>query len=333
MAKITYSLKEFSMKKATSGKLCAVLDTSKEPEDPEHPYIVSNVIYDSTKKVWKKNSYLVGVGICTGDSRQIEITIDSSNYIFNSDGNSAYPTAKGYKIMLAETATEIMSAGSSATSATTATTNRRAGGVIETEVVDLEAPKEVIVEYLNARDHFAINALKTILERTNKDVSSLSSNEIGYYCNVAYEWAAGMMTAAANARSTYVEETPSSVDAVNLESNTEKILYDISKAVGKEASDERKITAMPNLNIATMPSVNVNQLPNVTVGVNNTVQMSGSINLGESGLGRDAQHPIYISGNGLTQAEVDARIKAWLSATTIVSDGQGGWELNVPNNI
>lgn len=323
MAKITYNLIEnFNIESAFQGALCVVVK-----EGAVSP--ISNVrLKENTTNQWEKNPNFIGAGICVMKTVcEVKITIDSTTYTFNSSGNPLYSTPKDFRLKLATITTDVMSAGTSATTATMATTTRRAGGSVETEVVDLEEPQEVIVEYLNARDQFAINALKTIMERSNKDIASMSSNEINHYCNVAYEWAASMMTVAANVRSQYVDETQATVDATSLETNTEKILYDISKAVGKEASDERKITAMPNLNIATMPSVNVTQLPNITT------QASGSISLGDTGLGRDAQHPIYISGNGMTQAEVDTRIKAWLNATTIVSDGQGGWELNVPNNI
>jgi hypothetical protein len=81
------------------------------------------------------------------------------------------------------------------------------------------------------RDNFALKALKTLMQRSEKDPSSLSNNEMSFYCDVAYQWAANTMSAAAKVRATIEDETGPSVAEESLTTNTEKLLYDMSEAI------------------------------------------------------------------------------------------------------
>lgn len=74
------------------------------------------------------------------------------------------------------------------------------------------------------------------MQRADKDPASLSNNEMSFYCDVAYQWAANMMSAAAKVRATMQDETGTSVDEESLTTNTEKLLYDMSEALNKTAT-------------------------------------------------------------------------------------------------
>lgn len=323
MAKITYTLTDFDSDKAAEGALCVAVKYNYTDSS------ISNLVADSTADIttWSKNTNFLGAGICQYNKGTFYLVVDSIRYSFNSKGDSSDYITRQYKLMLASVDASVMSTGTSATSSTTSVT-RRSSSEVTTETTEEEST--VLVDYLTARDHFANQALKSLIASI-PNAATLSSNEISFYCNMAYEWAAGMMNAAANARSTFEDEEGTSIDTSTLETNTEKILFEISQKVGKESTSGVKVTEMPELTLSSVPNLKVTSLPTLEVNDINVVN-SGSTSIGSNGLGRDAEHPLYIAGNGLTQSEVDARIKAWLNATTIVADGDG-WVLNVPESI
>lgn len=334
MAKITYTFEsEFNIEKAINGALCVVVTSNATSP-------ISNVkLSGIDSNQWEENPEFIGAGICIKKSHsEVLITIDNSTYSFNYGGNPLGATPTDYRLRLAKIESDVMSVGLAATSTTTSVTKKyipvtkvkgEVKPVISTETTD--GGGEVIVDTLTARDQFAVQALKAIMPSIESP-TTVDNSVINFYCDVAYRWAAGMMNAAANTRSTYEDTTKQTISTESLETNTEKILYDISQSLDKGASDTRKITELPDLVVDTLPSLSIGQMPNVTMVVSGPVQVSGTIQLGDTGIGRDAQHPLYISGDGMTLSEVDARIKAWLNATTIVADGTG-WKLDVPNSI
>ena len=88
---------------------------------------------------------------------------------------------------------------------------------------------QVVVDDLNARDKFAIEALNSLVANISNP-AALSGNEMHYYCESAYEWAAHMMTAAAKSRSTVGREYREGTTAetvTNLSNNTEKLLNNL----------------------------------------------------------------------------------------------------------
>lgn len=88
---------------------------------------------------------------------------------------------------------------------------------------------------LNARDEFATQVLNGMLSKLPSP-AGLSDNEMNYYCNAAYQWAANMMAASARSRSTDDDQTSSSANmeqTTALESNTEKLLHNLVVATGE----------------------------------------------------------------------------------------------------
>jgi hypothetical protein len=185
-----------------------------------------------------------------------------------------------------------------------------------------------------------------------------------YYCNAAYEWAGLMMTAAANARPSSVnngETTPTSetVPVSTLDNNTEILLNNM--LVEFEKTDT-------NINTPDSPvlakRIDVPRLINwltayqsyqeggetKTVGLYDLIKAikdlgsgsSGSsfdgkitempdVNIGNMGLGRDNSHPIYISGGGFPTK--DALAASFGAATlksfvTFNENGAVGWSNN-----
>lgn len=230
MAKITYNLSPFDPAKAKQGALCVM------------------VLKDySESTILNTNPSFGGVGICRyKDPGTYLITISSELYKFNEKGNSSDLTSKAYKLLLGEVQQTLSGAGGAVESNTRTVVTRSADGTYSSETT--EEDNTVLVEGLTVRDNFALNALKTLMQRSEKDPSSLSNNEMSFYCDVAYQWAANMMSAAAKVRATIEDETGPSVAEESLTTNTEKLLYDMSEAIIEaQATMEDLVQAVQDL--------------------------------------------------------------------------------------
>lgn len=211
MAKITYNLSAFDPLKAKQGALCIMVTTS---------YSEATIVNTSAS--------FGGAGICKyKDGDRYLLTVNSVLYSFNKQGNSA--DGSSYKLLLGEVQQELSGAGGAVESNIKTVVTRNADGTYSSETT--EEDNTVLVEGLTVRDNFALNALKTLMQRSEKDPSSLSNNEMAFYCDVAYQWAANMMSAAARVRATMEDETGPSVAEESLTTNTEKLLYDMSDAI------------------------------------------------------------------------------------------------------
>ena len=211
MAKITYNLSAFDPLKAKQGALCIMVTTS---------YSEATIVNTSAS--------FGGAGICKyKDGDRYLLTVNSVLYSFNRQGNPA--DKSNYKLLLGEVQQELSGAGGAVESNMRTVVTRSADGTYSSETT--EENNTVLVEGLTTRDNFALNALKTLMQRAEKDPSSLSNNEMSFYCDVAYQWAANMMSAAARVRATIEDETGPSVDEESLTTNTEKLLYDMSEAI------------------------------------------------------------------------------------------------------
>ena len=94
---------------------------------------------------------------------------------------------------------------------------------------------------LEARDHFAIAALSMIMRNIDAP-EQLDDANILLFSQAAYRWARGMMQAAADSREGDSTSQGSGTETVevspgDLQSNTEKILYNISQFM-KQASED-----------------------------------------------------------------------------------------------
>ena len=329
-----YELTTFDTIKAEQGALCVVVDDAS----------LTEVSSDDA----------IGAGICTKSSGDyVNIVINSVKYSFNSKGTGVSSNAIGLFIKLGKpTDTDsITTEGSSIHSnvKNTIAKTRGAGGEIEYDPPQPEYGNfNVFVDQLNARDEFAAQALRGMLSHINNP-AALSDNEMNYYCNSAYKWAANMMTTAAKVRAVITDETEDTGDEEEitaLETNTEKLLKNIIVAL--ERTDE-KVTPqgaqspvyyervsipalMEFLNNYVKDGNNTVGLKDLIAAINNISgggQGSGTMNIGDEGLGRSSSHPIHVS---VDNSSIDTRIKAWLNATKVEVGGVQ-YSLIVPNSI
>lgn len=420
MAKQTYILKPFEHSKASSGALCIMVKNDVSDK-------ITNINSDGTS-----NSNFMGAGICTQGNGGFTMMINGVIYQFNSKGEGLYPLSiRSWKLMLGEVETIINTSGNAATSNTTTIVTRGQDGSTTTKV-DYSKTNDVIIDSLNARDEFAVNVLKQLLSSI-PNPSAISNNEMNFFCNRAYQWAANMMEASANARGSFTQEastttgTPSNVttradiSSDSLSSNTEKLLNNIVSALertdyAETISDKIVYSERVKVQFSELidflntyvkgdtktvtdsegkPSTttSVLGLKDIIAAIDRLSKSStGEVSIGNQGLGRDKDHPFYMTGGGFPTRQalaaslastaisdfltfntdgavgyspkaevkksilgwleeyadlnafyqdlqtkvtetVDARVKAWLSATTVVSDDNGGYKLNVPSSI
>lgn len=360
MAKITYKLSPFDATSASQGALC-VMVSGGYPE--AEGTTITNV--DIIEGAEVKNANFFGAGICRKVNSQYLLVINSIAYTFNASGSGTSYNSRDYKLMIGEIADSISTVGNTVDTTTTGGTTRTNDGSSTT--ISDEAGQSV-VDSLNARDHFAVQALKAMMEKV-ADPASLSNNEMNFYCQQAYQWAANMMTLAASSRASLDDETASTSTSTvaigSLESNTEKLLNNLVAELA--CTDERSIATveywskdgeedttidpeddswthhpatygyserMVNPTLNTILSAYVAHTPvsgepasKTTVGLDDLIQAISSIsvtatggnatidltsltaaitdlgttrtaNIGSSGLGRDNDHPLYISGGG-----------------------------------
>lgn len=211
--KVTYNLRNFVAAKASSGALC-----------------VMTLKNYSSGTITSTDAAFGGAGICRLVApKTYALTVSSVVYLFNEMGNSVDEDSENYKLHLGEIPQDLAGAGGAVGSDVKTVVTRATDGTYTSDTI--EQANTVLIESLNARDNFAINALRTIMMRADKDPATLSNNEMAYYCDVAYQWASNMMTAAAKVRATIEDESGPSVDEASLTSNTEKLLYDMSEAI------------------------------------------------------------------------------------------------------
>ena len=350
MATTKYKVHDFVYKKAEQGALVAMVKST-----------VANDAEVSTATETGSTPTLIGTGIMRVKSPNSNLLIISSvTYTFNYEGKCITEDFFDYKLMLAETLDKASEVGSVVeTDGTTGITRGVDGSVTYTE----EEGQSVVVSTLEARDQFAINALKTLMERYDKDPSTLSDNEMAFLCENAYQWAANMMTQASKVRATVTTETSGegggesgetggftrgvSVDSSELTDTTDKLINNIVAAL--EKTDESEGTgenikyservSIPKLiewlNNYSKHTPENEQDTKTTVGLEdliNAIKAIGSEggettvdfttlvtainathtnNIGNGGLGRDAEHPIYMSGGGFpTKAALGAAFVA-----------------------
>lgn len=376
MAKQTYILKPFESSKASAGALCVMVKNGVSDK-------ITNINSDGTA-----NPNFMGAGICTQGNGGFTMMINGVVYQFNSKGEGLHPLSiRSWKLMLGEIEATINTSGNAATSNTTTIVTRGQDGSTTTKV-DYSKTNDVIIDSLNARDEFAVNVLKQLLSSV-PNPSALSNNEMNFFCNRAYQWAANMMEASANARGSFTQEastttgTPSNVTTradvttESLSSNTEKLLNNIVSALertdyaetvsGKVIYHDRVkvqftelmdflktyvkngesvvglkdlISAINKDLVASLGKINdsnsavLNKLADIAVANDNTVKALSDTTATQAksieSLSNDVES---LKSQGITSADIDARVKAWLNATTIVSDDNGGYKLNVPSSI
>ena len=238
MARVGYNLRDFNKEDVARGLLCVIVTSTFTGTE------IYNINTDGSQ-----NNDFIGVGICRSIHFDgFAIMINNTTYEFSNEGIGIEKTVSdGYVIKLGTVINTLSTAGNAVKSNSTTVTEVTSRGSAEGTSTSTyyNTPSTVVIDSLNARDEFAINALRELLKNVEKP-EALSDNEMNYYCNAAYQWAANMMSASAAARGTYDDKTTSTTDTSEasvttseLSSNTEKLLNNI--VVALQRTDEKTI--------------------------------------------------------------------------------------------
>ena len=200
---------------------------------------------------------------------------------------------------------------------------RSASGTTTT-TVNYGSGSDIIIDSLNARDEFAVQALKQLLDKV-PNPTAVSDSEMSYYCDAAYQWAAHMMEASANARGSFNQQSSSTemtttradVAESSLSTNTEKLLNNIVSALEKTQSTLNKILEFDNNYYKN--GVNITNMSTLVTAINSlTSAVSSRVSSVNSSISSNASG---ISSLNSSVSSLDARVTALENAST---DSGGG---------
>lgn len=272
----TYNIKAFDWQEAKEGSLCAmVLATYKGKST------ITNT--DTTN--------FGGVGICVVKSTNTCILmVDSIGYVFDFKGNPVSPNAAKYVLKLATIVEKVKTGGNAIQSSVINVTTRSTGGSVSTKTSI--GNTTVMIDGLTPRDEFAVQALRELLHYDRqKDPSSLSDNEMSFYCNMAYRWAANMMNESAKTRAIYKDNTATTnlkeAAVGELTNNTEKLLNNIMVALKKTDAKITLNNKSQDAECVTIPETNVllNRIANALDVIASKMSSGSSSGSGGSGGG------------------------------------------------
>lgn len=197
MALRMYSLSEFDSQKAASGSLCAIVSAD----------------YQETS-IMSSNENLKAIGICTQASNHFNLRYEGKLWQINYQGECLNdPDVKPYIISHSSpiadgsgskpvtgdfTGDEDEEEGGESGSGEGSTTTDPESGSTETDSTDttnLTSSSKALI------DEFAIVMLQAILSKVDRNITGISENEMDYYCDTAYKWAACMMSSRTDALS------------------------------------------------------------------------------------------------------------------------------------
>ena len=237
MARIQYQVTSFNAEQAKAYSLVAMVKND----------VTTGTILYNIDEQGSANPNFKGSGIARYKSNngRFEFSYGGLTYTFSTSGVSSDSASAGYKLMMAQVIENVNPSGNAITGTNTGSTQRDQYGQISDGGITYEK-RVIAIDSQNARDQFATEILNSILQKLDVDPSSLDSSARSHYCQVAYDWAANMMTASANARGTFTDATETSAAAKQqaigaLENNTDKLLNNL--IVELEKTDEKTTEA------------------------------------------------------------------------------------------
>ena len=312
MARTVYNISAFDPSQVMEGTLCVMVSSS-----------VSGSTIANIDTSGSANASFKGAGICKIEGLDTySMMVQGVKYKFNKSGAGIY-SASSYKIMLASIDSNAASSGNAIKSSSTTVVTRSASGTTTT-TVNYGSGSDIIIDSLNARDEFAVQALKQLLDKV-PNPTAVSDSEMSYYCDAAYQWAAHMMEASANARgsfnqqssSTEVTTTRADVAESSLSTNTEKLLNNIVSALEKTQSTLNKILEFDNNYYKN--GVNITNMSTLVTAINSlTSAVSSRVSSVNSSISSNASG---ISSLNSSVSSLDARVTALENAST---DSGGG---------
>lgn len=312
MARTVYNISAFDSSQVMEGTLCVMVSSS-----------VSGSTIANIDTSGSANASFKGAGICKIEGLDTySMMVQGVKYKFNKSGAGIY-SASSYKIMLASIDSNAASSGNAIKSSSTTVVTRSASGTTTT-TVNYGSGSDIIIDSLNARDEFAVQALKQLLDKV-PNPTAVSDSEMSYYCDAAYQWAAHMMEASANARGSFNQQSSSTemtttradVAESSLSTNTEKLLNNIVSALEKTQSTLNKILEFDNNYYKN--GVNITNMSTLVTAINSlTSAVSSRVSSVNSSISSNASG---ISSLNSSVSSLDARVTALENAST---DSGGG---------
>lgn len=208
MVATEYSISNFDYSKALSGALCVITDGSTNPVSSDD------------------SDHFKGAGIVKKDNpNRLVMVVDGTSYYFKDDG-TGINTGTGFNLKIGTIA------------------DPNIDGLLVKDVAVPSQPAtrsgndSTIIDTLNPRDQFAIQALKIIMQNIS-DPSILTSAEMDNYCKAAYLWSANMLKNAAKVRNSIqdnIAPVASEVKVSSLDNNTEKLLNNLIIELSKTST-------------------------------------------------------------------------------------------------
>lgn len=264
MTRIQYRLEAFNAEQAKAYALVAMVTEA----------TVASTLYNINRD-GSVNANFKGAGIAKANSSGSNFTfyVDGESYLFNNRGASISMESSGLKLMLAYVIEDINPSGNAATGTNTGSTEKDENGNIINKGITY-GEKTIVIDSMNARDQFATEILNSILQKIDVDPAYLSNSARSHYCQVAYDWAANMMTASANARGTFRDKTETKDSAKqeavgDLSNTTDKLLNNMIVAL--ERNDIKTTVDGVDVYSQRMTLDNMNTLVNKITEVNTVV--------------------------------------------------------------
>lgn len=326
-----------------------------ENYEVKEDFIYNDVVAHQLCAIVDSDAKIVGTGIAKEVvPGQLDITVDGTTYSFDSYGNpiNTNATKGNFKLKLAESKLNGISKGDASSNIGKAYTRSvTEEGKVKFEPVEDKLDTGITIDSLNARDQFAIQALRGILERVpNPD--NLSKNEMTHYCEAAYNWASFMMEFSSKTRSIILESDQSyaqSSEVTAFDTNTEKLLNNLILELQRTDAASDNEYAKRNIN----PTLNTfisnyvkGATEGTTVGLKDLIaaissggtdlsgliaalsQLGGTLNIGNSGLG-NSSNPLHIS----TVEEAKYTPYAIYQYRNKGEAESDGWDFDSQNNV
>lgn len=303
--------RDFDSEAAAGKQIVAVVQTASGEE--EDTVIGAGIV----KQTAGGYSMTVEVDDGQGGKEQVEYLFNASGYPANEATASA-----GVKLAMAETKQEPVE-GIVATAGKSLNREVDSSGTVKYTDTTGYMGSEISLDNLNARDQFAIQILKSILDKT-KDPSNLNNTEVAYYCELAYNWAGYMMKESSEARAIIKDVDSSSniqeEEVGYLSNTTEKLLNNIAAALDKTnaeilVTDTSGSTSTTQTHIAeriTNPQLN-KLIEDYVSGANDTTLGLKDLIAAIQGIG---------SGGG-GGSSFDGNLTGWPSADLNIALGRG----------
>ena len=250
MTRTYYGLSELDGYHSHEGELCVIVTNDASIGQPDNNYVghIYNIDGNGDSTIG-----FIGASICRYVSSQYILNIEHTQYQYDKKGNPTNSAAIGTKLYLGTILNPTVAAGNVIKSNTVASVSTTAmddpsadpgtrasiAGTASTDTsityqdINNAGNYRMIINSMNVRDEFANNALRGIIANI-PNVTSLSKNEISYYCEQAYKWAEYMMTSCANTRGSYSLRSGSGTVNTN-NTDTEQYLQELVNGISQSS--------------------------------------------------------------------------------------------------